>query len=127
MSDKFEIAETLNRYAVLLDLEQVNQCTDLFSETAELELRIGKAKGKQEIKDLLNKILKFTSGKRHVISNTCIDLNGLYANATCYLTVIDATNSTQIIMTGIYKDELVKEQGSWKLQNRKLIVDPSFK
>ena len=127
MSDKFEIAEILNRYAVLLDLGQVNQCTDLFSETAELELRIGKAKGKQEIKDLLTKILKFTSGKRHVISNTCIDLNGLHANATCYLTVIDATNSTQIIMTGIYKDELVKEQGSWKLQNRKLIVDPSFK
>jgi hypothetical protein len=127
MSDKFEITDLLNQYAVLLDLGRIDECTNLFSETASLELRIGIANGKNEIKELLLKILKFTTGKRHFISNTNSQIDGDNAKASCYLLVIDATNTPQVIMTGVYMDELIKEEGIWKIKNRKLLVDPSFK
>lgn len=127
MLDRFEITELINRYANNLDLGDVDNCVGLFTDGATLELRIGKAKGKEEIKELLVKILKFTSGKRHFISNISSQVEGDKAKATCYLLVIDATKAPQVVMSGVYVDELVKQQGAWKIQNRKLIVDPSFK
>ena len=125
--NKIEIHELVNRYAYYLDKANVESCFELFTNDATLELRIGKAQGKEEIYILLNKILNFTKGKRHFISNIICDIQDNTANSYSYLLVVDASDSTKVIMTGVYEDELVKENEKWKIKNRRVVVDPSFK
>jgi len=125
--NKIEIHELLNRYAFYLDQANVDSCVELFSDDATLELRIGKAKGKEEIKTLLTKILTFTKGKRHFISNIVCEIQQNTAKTYAYLLVVDASDSTRVIMTGVYQDELIRTDEKWKIKNRKLAVDPSFK
>ena len=60
--DKFQITELINSYTIHLDIERIDVCRDLFIEDGKLELRIGKAKGKEEIEALLSKIVEFTRG-----------------------------------------------------------------
>ena len=121
--DKFEITQIINSYSVHLDIERVDVCTDLFIEEGKLELRIGKAKGKVEIEDLLTRILEFTRGKRHFITNTFVELNDEVAYSQSYLLVVDAIESTDIKMTGVYHDTLVKTEKGWKIHTRKLVLD----
>ncbi len=124
--DKFQITEVIHSYTIHLDIERIDVCRDLFLEDGKLELRIGKAKGKEEIEALLSKILEFTRGKRHFITNTLVDLHEGGAYAQSYLLVVDAIESTKTIMTGVYHDTFVKEDGAWKIHTRKLVVDLSF-
>ena len=124
--DKFQITEVIHSYTIHLDIERIDVCRDLFIEDGKLELRIGKAKGKVEIEALLSKILEFTRGKRHFITNTLVDLHPGGAYAQSYLLVLDAIESTKTIMTGVYHDTFVQEDGVWKIHTRKLVVDLSF-
>ena len=124
--DKFEITEVIHSYTIHLDIERIDVCRDLFIEDGKLELRIGKAKGKEEIEALLTKIVEFTRGKRHFITNTLVDLHEGGAYAQSYLLVVDAIESTKTIMTGVYHDTFVQEGGVWKIHTRKLVVDLSF-
>jgi hypothetical protein len=124
--DKFQITEVIHSYTIHLDIERIDVCRDLFIEDGKLELRIGKAKGKEEIEALLSKIVEFTRGKRHFITNTLVDLHDGGAYAQSYLLVVDAIESTKTIMTGVYHDTFVQEDGVWKIHTRKLVVDLSF-
>ena len=124
--DKFQITEVIHSYTIHLDIERIDVCRDLFIEDGKLELRIGKAKGKEEIEALLSKIVEFTRGKRHFITNTLVDLHEGGAYAQSYLLVVDAIESTKTIMTGVYHDTFVQEDGIWKIHTRKLVVDLSF-
>lgn len=121
--DKFEITQIIHSYSVHLDIERVDICKDLFLEDGKLELRIGKAKGKEEIEALLTRILEFTRGKRHFVTNTFVDLNDDVAYAQTYLMVVDALESTDIKMTGVYHDTFVKTDQGWKIHTRKLVLD----
>ena len=124
--DKFQITEVIHSYTIHLDIERIDVCRDLFIEDGKLELRIGKSKGKEEIEVLLSKIVEFTRGKRHFITNTLVDLHDGGAYAQSYLLVVDAIESTKTIMTGVYHDTFVQEDGIWKIHTRKLVVDLSF-
>ena len=124
--DKFQITEVIHSYTIHLDIERIDVCRDLFIEDGKIELRIGKAKGKEEIEALLSKIVEFTRGKRHFITNTLVDLHEGGAYAQSYLLVVDAIESTKTIMTGVYHDTFVQEDGIWKIHTRKLVVDLSF-
>ena len=124
--DKLQITEVIHSYTIHLDIERIDVCRDLFIEDGKLELRIGKAKGKEEIEALLSKIVEFTRGKRHFITNTLVDLHEGGAYAQSYLLVVDAIESTKTIMTGVYHDTFVQEDGIWKIHTRKLVVDLSF-
>ena len=124
--DKFQITEVIHSYTIHLDTERIDVCSDLFIEDGKLELRIGKAKGKEEIEALLKQILPHTRGKRHFITNTLIDYQQDIAYAQSYLQVVDAVESTQTIMTGVYFDTFVQENNLWKIHTRKLVVDLSF-
>jgi hypothetical protein len=121
--DKFEITQIIHSYSVHLDIERVDVCTDLFLEDGKLELRIGKAKGKAEIEGLLTRILEFTRAKRHFITNTFVELENETAYAQSYLLVVDALESTEIKMTGVYHDTFVKTENGWKIHTRKLVLD----
>ena len=56
VEDKFLIQEIIHSYSIHLDIERIDVITELFVEDGKLELRIGKAKGKTEISNLLQQL-----------------------------------------------------------------------
>jgi hypothetical protein len=62
---------------------------------------------------------------RHWMNNlvTRSDESGVCGG--CYIIAMDIKSSPcKIIRSGLYEDRLVKVEGSWKFQTRKLILDP---
>ncbi len=125
VEDKFLIQEIIHSYSIHLDIERIDVITELFVEDGKLELRIGKAKGKTEISNLLQQLLPHTRGKRHFITNTLIECDEDEAFAQSYLFVTEAIESKETVLTGVYFDTFVKIDGAWKIHTRKLVVDLS--
>ena len=68
-----------------------------------------------------------TAGKRHMIGPRRIDVVGDRSTASSSYWVVDAHDSTVIVATGTYVDELRKRGGVWRLHKRVQTVDPSFR
>lgn len=126
--DKIEIIELINQYAKNTDLANAKGSADMFTEDGMISSLAGTDHGKANILKHLEQVATTVAkGKRHTMVNITSDIQGDHATSSSYMVVIDATNSAQIIMTCVYEDVLVKENGAWKFKSRKLTIDPSFK
>ncbi len=128
VNDKIIIQELIAKYNIAIDNKNIDEWTNTWTDDGILTTTFGEAKGKTELKNMVNQITnEFASGKRHVSTNIIIEdassANGM-ASAKSYLTVIEAKKTPEVVATGVYSDSLKKDgSGKWKFFQRKLDID----
>jgi ketosteroid isomerase-like protein len=127
VDDKIVIQELITKYNLAIDNKNIDEWTNTWTDDGIWTTTFGEAKGKTELKNMVNKITnEFAGGKRHVSTNIIIDdasTNNMI-NAKSYLTVIEAQKTPEVVATGVYSDTLKKDgSGKWKFFQRKLDID----
>lgn len=85
----------------------------------------GKFIGKEGFDRLIPVLSQRIAGKRHFMTNIAIhSIEGNVAQQTCYMLILGRSGVPAIMGSAVYRDELVKENGSWKFKSRKIEFDP---
>ncbi|HEX7256850.1 MAG TPA: nuclear transport factor 2 family protein [Nitrososphaeraceae archaeon] len=127
VDDKIVIQELITKYNLDIDNKNIDEWTNTWTDDGIWTTTFGEAKGKTELKNMVNQITnEFAGGKRHVSTNIIIEdasTNGMI-NAKSYLMVIEAQKTPEVVATGVYSDTLKKDgSGKWKFFQRKLDID----
>jgi ketosteroid isomerase-like protein len=128
VDDKIVIQELITKYNLAIDNKNLDEWTNTWTDDGIWTTTFGEAKGKTELKNMVNQITnEFASGKRHISTNIIIEdapsTNNM-ASAKSYLTVIEAQSTPEVVATGVYSDTLKKDGNSkWKFFQRKLDID----
>ena len=134
-NEKLAIHELLNRAAYGYDSRNIEMLSECFAEEAEMTMRIaggdlvGPFKGNKEIMKLMTSSMEQQSDKRlHEISNIFFEKeDGEVATVLSSLTLIAvADGGIKLLTTGIYRDDVIKEDNSWKLKKRHLDLELSY-
>jgi ketosteroid isomerase-like protein len=127
VDDKIVIQELITKYNLDIDNKNIDEWTNTWTDDGIWTTTFGEAKGKTELKNMVNQITnEFAGGKRHVSTNIIIEdasTNNMI-NAKSYLMVIEAQKTPEVVATGVYSDTLKKDgNGKWKFFQRKLDID----
>ena len=127
LEDLAEIHQLFVDYGHHLDHGDFAAYADLFAADGEVLLGpIGRATGRDEIRDLMERTLGGAAGSSfHVISNPVVVLDGDTATTDVMWTVVNrgADGSPVLSMIGRHRDQLVREDGRWRFKRRKGFVD----
>jgi uncharacterized protein (TIGR02246 family) len=122
--EKDAIRELMASYAYALDSCRFADVAALFTEDGEWTTNYGSARGRARIAALLEgNVPKPGEGpqRKHYITNIIIRLDGEKAKATSdYLVVRESAGGLLPVMGGRYKDDLVKQDGSWRFARKEL-------
>jgi|ERR1700757_3160504 uncharacterized protein (TIGR02246 family) len=113
MSDEKEIRELLARYALTLDVDDVDGCLALFTDDGEF-LVFGKMlTGPERIRRM------FTRAPRgmHLTGAALIEVTGDSATAQTQVLFVDSSNHE--LRPALYDDEFVKAGGTWRFHRRR--------
>jgi 3-phenylpropionate/cinnamic acid dioxygenase small subunit len=127
LEDKEAIRQIFTDYARFLDGGDMEGYASLFARNGWMKASLGEAKGPEAILALLNKYREVGKGRsfpraRHILNNHDITLDGDSAKAVVswfYLTTDDDT-VPKIQQGGHYVDDLVREDGVWKLVSHEI-------
>ena len=93
------IQELITEYNLTIDNKSLDEQTNTWTDDGIWTTTFGEAKGKTELKNMVNKITnEFASVKRHLSTNIIIEdasTNNM-ANAKSYLTVIEAQKTPEV-------------------------------
>lgn len=127
VEDLLEIQQLFVDYIEHLDNGDVDAYASLFAVDGEVNLGMGgRAKGHEEIKALIEKVVAGKTGNAfHIVSSPIIQLDGDKATAQVMWTVIakDDDGKPEVTLLGRHFDELVREDGRWRFQKRKGRLD----
>jgi uncharacterized protein (TIGR02246 family) len=127
LEDLLEIHQLFVDYGLALDAGDFDAYAALFAENGEVLLGpMGRAKGRDEIKALMTKTLSGGVGSSfHIISSPQVQLDGDTATSQVMWTVVtrDDSGQTKLTMIGRHRDDLVRENGDWKIARRRGYVD----
>jgi uncharacterized protein (TIGR02246 family) len=127
LEDIVAIQQLFIDYGLALDAGDLDAYTQLFATQGTIDLGpIGRATGRTEIKALMAQTLEGLVGSSfHIVSSPQINLLGDRAISQVMWTVIhrDKNGQPQVTMIGKHHDELIRENGEWKIQTRKGTVD----
>jgi ketosteroid isomerase-like protein len=133
--DRAEIEELVARYVTALDTRDADMYAGVFAEDGVYELpgnvvHRGRAAIRKVVTDLQeSRARNDAEGKPspslyHVMANHSIELvDATHARHQCYAQTVRAAENGQFIVgfMGRYEDELVKRDGRWYIQSRKLV------
>jgi len=133
--DRAEIEELVTRYVTALDTRDADMYAGVFTEDGVYELpgnvvHRGRAAIRKIVTDLQeSRARNDAAGKPspslyHVMANHSIELvDATHARHHCYAQTVRAAEGGQFIVgfMGRYDDELVKRDGRWYIQSRKLV------
>ena len=133
--DRAEITEVVARYVTALDTRDADMYAGVFTEDGVYELpgnivHRGRAAIRKIVTDLQeSRARNDAAGKPspslyHVMANHSIELvDATHARHHCYAQTVRAAEGGQFIVgfMGRYDDELVKRDGRWYIQSRKLV------
>lgn len=136
-SDKLEIQELLSRAAYAFDERKLEELSNCFAPKAEMLVHIagvgdvGPFVGRDAIMKLMSDTLESqTDVRRHVISNFFFEdeaKDGRSATVVSGLVVFSVENGKiSAITSGIYRDEVVRRGGTWRIRQRRLDLDLPF-
>jgi hypothetical protein len=122
--EKNAIREALAEYCFALDNFRFAELGQLFTADGVWETAFGKATGQTEIAALaasFTKDLAVPPRRIHMVANIVIKLNGDEAAVQSNWTQVQNSDTGPIINSGgSYEDRLVKRDGKWLFQHRKI-------
>ena len=133
--DRAEIEELITRYVTALDTRDADMYAGVFAEDAVYELpgnvvHHGRAAIRKIVTDLQeSRARNDAAGKPspslyHAMFNHSIELmDATHAQHRCYAQTVRAAEGGQFVVgfMGRYEDYLVKQDGCWYIQSRKLV------
>jgi 3-phenylpropionate/cinnamic acid dioxygenase small subunit len=134
IEEKLEIHELLSRAAYAYDERAIGMLEACFTEQASFSMRIaggdliGPFESKSGIMGLMTgSMAEQTDVRRHVISNIFFevadDKTVVISNLTLMATEKD---DIQLLSSGVYRDQVIKENGQWCIANRYLELDKPY-
>ena len=135
MSDRDQIAEMLANYSWMMDAGDFEALNDVFTDDASFLIHIagadsiGPIEGREAIIEFIgNTVSGQQDQRRHVISNQRFESHdGEEAVITATLTLnVIAKGSLEVKATGVYRAELVRADGDWKMEGLTISLDLPF-
>jgi ketosteroid isomerase-like protein len=126
IEDKIVIQELIAKHNLAVDNKNIDEWTNSWTDDGVWSTPFGEAKGKTELKNMINQVTEeFASGKRHLSTNIIIeDAPNNMASAKSYLIVTEAKKTPEVVASGTYIDSLKKDANSkWKFVQRRLEID----
>lgn len=130
--EKLAIHEVLYRAAHGYDSHNVEMLTDCFAKDAAMTIRVGGGDtigpydGQEAVLNFMKRAMQRQTDKRlHEISNIFFEKEGeTEAIAVSSLTLFATENGVcRLLSTGIYRDEVAKVDGAWKIIKRHLDIE----
>jgi hypothetical protein len=134
-SAKLKIHELLSRAAYCFDERRLEDLADCFMPNATMLVTIagigevGPFNGRDAIMQLMSQTLEAqTDVRRHVVSNFFFEAEGKKAATVVSNLVVTAVENGKIdvIISGVYRDEVVRDDEIWRIHNRRLDLDLPF-
>jgi len=134
-SDKLAIHELLSRAAYAFDERQLDVLEQCFTEDASMLVditgvgEVGPFEGREAIMQLMSDTLAAqTDVRRHVISNFFFESEKKKAGRVVSSLVVFSVENGDInvIISGIYRDDVVRKNGGWRIKHRRLDLDLPF-
>jgi ketosteroid isomerase-like protein len=135
VADRDAIAELLSDYCWAMDAGDFRALNDVFTEDATFIIHIAGADSvgpiapRKEIVDFIGGTIEsMQDQRRHVVSNQRYEREGEDdAVVTSTLTLISvADGALRIVSTGIYRAEVVREDGGWRMRDFSISLDLPF-
>lgn len=134
IEEKLEIHELLSRAAYAYDEREIGMLEACFAEQANFSMRIaggdliGPFESKSGIMDLMTgSMAEQTDVRRHVISNIFFEVADDKTVVISNLTLMATENDDiQLLSSGVYRDQVIKENGQWCIANRYLELDKPY-
>lgn len=132
---KFAIHELLNRAAYYFDMHDTDGLKSCFTEDANMLVNIadgqsfGPFEGCDAIMELMSGTLAVqTDTRRHIICNIFFESEGEDQAVVVSTLVVSSVESGEIslVTSGVYRDGVKYESGSWKIADRHLDLDMPF-
>ena len=132
---KFVIHELLNRAAYYFDMHDIDGLKSCFAEDANMLVNIadgqsfGPFEGRDAIMELMSGTLAVqTDTRRHIICNIFFESEGEDHAVVVSTLVVSSVESGEIslVTSGVYRDVVKNESGSWQIADRHLDLDMPF-
>jgi len=125
VEEKDAIREVLAEYCFRLDDGRFDEMAALFTEDGTWDTAFGKATGRQAIAELARSLRARAAEPRpravHLVTNIVITLDGERATVRSnWMVMQNGAEGPRIGSGGAYYDEMVKEDGRWLFQHRKI-------
>ncbi len=132
---RLQIIETLNRYAWGYDTRDLDLMGGCFAVDGAFDIALdghegwGPYRGRQAIVDWLASIMESqTDQRRHCVSNIVFrELGPSNAKVDSYLVLTAVEDGAlRVVCTGTYHDDMVLEDGAWRIAHKTLKLDNPF-
>jgi uncharacterized protein (TIGR02246 family) len=126
LEDRDAIHQLFVDYGRHLDAGDLESYVSVFARDGEVLLGpMGRAKGHDEIRALMGRVLARAGGSFHIISSPAVELDGDRATSQVMWTVIskDENGKPRLTMLGRHLDDLVREDGAWRISRRRGHID----
>jgi len=129
LEDLLEIQQIFIDYGLALDAGDFDLYASLFAETGTITLGpMGQATGRLAIKELMERTMEGRVGQSlHIVSSPQITFGNTddVAHSQVMWTVVhrDKSGQPRLTMMGRHQDELVREDGRWKIAHRRGLID----
>lgn len=126
LEDHFAIEQLLMEYGVTLDGHDFGAYSQLFARQGTWTGNVGPLKGPAAIKEAMEKAYggpdsPISKGSFHLLTNPIIHVQGDHATALSKWTFCQVVGGKPVIVnSGRYEDSLVREDGRWKFESRRV-------
>ena len=124
VDDHLAIVNHIARYNHAIDLGTPQEWADCFTDDAEFDAEpVVHCRGREELLAFATATLTPDRLGRHWNSNVLVDGAVTRATARVYLLMVRSGKFGETGATGIYSDRLVKVDGQWRFEYRKLTFE----
>ncbi|MFN8026570.1 MAG: nuclear transport factor 2 family protein [Acidimicrobiia bacterium] len=126
VEDVLAIQKLLADYNHAIDSGDADAFAGAFVEDGTLDVGHGVTEGRAALKEFAGALPSMVPGIRHLISNISIEGSGDRASTKVYLqayVTAGGAAETKLIISGIYRDDLRREDGEWRFVSRTMTPD----